>query len=137
MVCEGIDEHILVNRKYMASKRTMIKLLRCSVLLILCHIAQGLDVELEGITCNESLPVTADLYMKCSEGARCTFGGNSTTLYGTRKFCNWQMAQEISTETPLEEYSQTMPHSLLRPQSIIRELRIRESKTMWPICQRN
>ena len=67
-------------------QRTMIKLLRCSVLVLLCHIAQGLDVELEGITCDESLQVTADLYMQCSGGGRCTFGGNSTTLSGTSKF---------------------------------------------------
>ena len=70
----------------MGSTRTMIKFLRCSILVILCHFAQGLDVELEDITCDETLPVTADLYMKCTDGARCTFGGNSTTLYGTSKF---------------------------------------------------
>lgn len=62
------------------------KLLWTSVLLLLgSRLAQGLDVELESITCDESLQVTASLYMQCAEGgSRCTFG-NSTTLTGTSK----------------------------------------------------
>jgi len=54
-------------------------------LLLGSHRAQGLDVELQSISCDESLQVTADLYMQCAEGgARCSFG-NSTTLTGTSK----------------------------------------------------
>ena len=54
--------------------------------LLLLGLAQGLDVELVSTTCDDSLPVTADLYLQCENGgSRCTFG-NSSTLSGT---CEW------------------------------------------------
>jgi hypothetical protein len=57
-------------------------------LLFLClafGISSGLDVSLEHVVCDSTLPVTADLYMQCnSTGARCTFG-DVVNLYGTSK----------------------------------------------------
>jgi hypothetical protein len=34
----------------------------------------ALDVEVVETTCDNDLPVTADIYLKCESGARCTFG---------------------------------------------------------------
>lgn len=59
----------------------MIKWLVASSLLLAA--SHGLDVELVSTTCDESLPVTADVYLQCAEGgARCTFG-ESSEVYGT------------------------------------------------------
>ena len=44
----------------------------------------SLDVELEAVTCDESLPVTANFYLRCSDSSRCTFG-KDTLVYGTCK----------------------------------------------------
>jgi hypothetical protein len=50
---------------------------------------QSLDVEVVGITCDESLPVTADLKLKdCVAGSRCTFG-QEATVYGSCKFFHY------------------------------------------------
>jgi len=62
----------------------MMKLVGLIPLLLLLGLAHGLDVELEKISCNPDLPVTADLYLKCEGGSRCTFG-NTTSLTGTSK----------------------------------------------------
>lgn len=62
---------------------TMMRLWTALVVLSL-GLAQALDVEVVKTTCDESLPVTADLYLKCSEGSRCTFG-ESATVFGTSK----------------------------------------------------
>ena len=49
-------------------------------------IVQSLDVEVVGVTCDESLPVTADLKLKdCVAGSRCTFGQDAT-VYGSCTF---------------------------------------------------
>ena len=46
-------------------------------------VVQSLDVEIVGVTCDESLPVTADLKLKdCVAGSRCTFGQDAT-VYGS------------------------------------------------------
>lgn len=42
--------------------------------LLLISFVQGLDVELRSYSCDHSLPVTADINLKCSQGKRCTFG---------------------------------------------------------------
>ena len=53
------------------------------VLVVSISIVQALDVEVVGITCDESLPVTADLKLKdCVAGSRCTFG-QEVTVYGS------------------------------------------------------
>ena len=53
------------------------------VLVVSISIVQSLDVEVVGITCDESLPVTADLKLKdCVAGSRCTFG-QEATVYGS------------------------------------------------------
>lgn len=57
---------------------------------LLVGIASGLDVSLEKATCDASLPVTADIYMKCANGARCSFG-DSVNVYGTCKFMTRSM----------------------------------------------
>jgi hypothetical protein len=49
-------------------------------------VVNSLDVEVVGITCDESLPVTADLKLKdCVAGSRCTFG-QEATVYGSCTF---------------------------------------------------
>jgi hypothetical protein len=46
-------------------------------------VVQSLDVEIVGVTCDESLPVTADIKLKdCVAGSRCTFG-QEATVYGS------------------------------------------------------
>jgi hypothetical protein len=46
-------------------------------------VVDALDVEVVGIKCDESLPVTADLKLKdCAAGSRCTFG-QQATVYGS------------------------------------------------------
>ena len=52
--------------------------------LVSLSFVSALDVKLEKATCDNNLPVTADIYMKCDNGARCTFG-DTVTIYGTRK----------------------------------------------------
>jgi hypothetical protein len=48
-----------------------------------CVVVQSLDVEVVGIKCDESLPVTAELKLKdCVAGSRCTFG-QEATVYGS------------------------------------------------------
>lgn len=42
----------------------------------------ALDVKLQGIECDNSLPITMDMYMTCANGARCTFG-KDVKIYGT------------------------------------------------------
>jgi hypothetical protein len=52
--------------------------------LLFLGLVASLDISLEKATCDSTLPVTADIYMKCENGARCTFG-DSVNLYGTCK----------------------------------------------------
>ena len=53
------------------------------LLLVVSTTVQSLDVEIVGVTCDESLPVTADLKLKdCVAGSRCTFGQDAT-VYGS------------------------------------------------------
>jgi hypothetical protein len=57
------------------------------LLVVSSNIVQSLDVEIVGVTCDESLPVTADLKLKdCVAGSRCTFGQDAT-VYGS---CTYQ-----------------------------------------------
>lgn len=59
------------------------KWLVASSFFLLLAVSNGLDVELVSTTCDESLPVTADIYLQCSTGgARCTFG-ESSEIYGS------------------------------------------------------
>ena len=52
-------------------------------------VVQSLDVEIVGVTCDESLPVTADLKLKdCVAGSRCTFGQDAT-VYGSCTYLNY------------------------------------------------
>jgi hypothetical protein len=52
--------------------------------LVVLGLAQALDVEVTGTKCDESLPLTADVKLKCDAGARCTFGQDAT-VYGDCK----------------------------------------------------
>ena len=53
------------------------------LLFVSISVVQSLDVEIVGVTCDESLPVTADLKLKdCVAGSRCTFGQDAT-VYGS------------------------------------------------------
>ena len=58
-----------------------------SILLVVStSVVQSLDVEIVGVTCDESLPVSADLKLKdCVAGSRCTFG-QAATVYGSCTF---------------------------------------------------
>jgi hypothetical protein len=71
-------------------------------------IVQSLDVEVVGVTCDESLPVTADLKLKdCVAGSRCTFG-QEATVYGSCKFCAlWRVC--------IESKAQSVNHMLIFP----------------------
>lgn len=56
-----------------------------SLVLLLASAASALDVEIDSVTCDSSLPVTADIGMKCRDGSRrCTFG-QQVTVFGNRK----------------------------------------------------
>jgi hypothetical protein len=55
------------------------------LLVLLGQPAHALDVEVVKTTCDKSLPVTADLYLKCETGSRCTFG-NTSLVGGTGAF---------------------------------------------------
>lgn len=51
----------------------------------LWHSTMALDVEIESYECDQSYPVTADIYMSSEKGsARATFG-EPVTIYGDRK----------------------------------------------------
>jgi hypothetical protein len=56
-----------------------------AVAVLLSSPASGLDIEIDSYTCDETLPVTADIYMACTDdnSARCTFG-EEVTVYGDR-----------------------------------------------------
>lgn len=56
-------------------------LLACAILLTTDR-TNALDVEVVETTCDESLPVTAQLYLNCAAGSRCTFG-NTTLVTGS------------------------------------------------------
>ena len=59
------------------------------LLLVVSTTVQSLDVEIVGVTCDESLPVTADLKLKdCVAGSRCTFGQDAT-VYGSCTCLNY------------------------------------------------
>jgi hypothetical protein len=45
----------------------------------------ALDVKITSVTCDESLPVTADIKLQCDGSDRCTFG-EELTVEGTCKF---------------------------------------------------
>lgn len=55
------------------------------LLLLLSEPAQSLDVQIVNVTCDETLPVTADLYLQCNGGGKCTFGEDAK-VYGSCKF---------------------------------------------------
>jgi hypothetical protein len=62
---------------------TMQRLLVVSFVALFASV-QSLDVEIVGVKCDESLPVTADIKLKdCAAGSRCTFG-QEATVYGSR-----------------------------------------------------
>ena len=51
---------------------------------LLLSVTTALDVKIESYTCDESMPMTADIYMACVDGtSRCTFG-EQITIYGKR-----------------------------------------------------
>ena len=51
---------------------------------LLGRAATALDVEIESYQCDDSYPVTADIYMECTDGSsRCTFG-EEISVYGDR-----------------------------------------------------
>jgi hypothetical protein len=56
------------------------------VLLLLLLVAEepatALDVQIVNVTCDESLPVTADVYLQCEGGGKCTFG-EEASVYGS------------------------------------------------------
>ena len=55
-------------------------------LLLLPDVTTALDVKIDSYTCDESLPVTADIYMACMDGtSRCTFG-EQINVYGDRTY---------------------------------------------------
>lgn len=54
--------------------------------LFLLDVTTALDVKIDSYSCDESLPVTADIYMACMDGSsRCTFG-EQITVYGDRTY---------------------------------------------------
>lgn len=51
-------------------------------------VTRALDVELTDYRCDQSLYVTADIFVDCEgDGAKCTFGESTATVTGYRKFC--------------------------------------------------
>ena len=57
--------------------------LASALLVASISVVHSLDVEIVGVTCDESLPVTADVKLKdCVAGSRCTFG-QEATVYGS------------------------------------------------------
>lgn len=59
-------------------------MMKLIVALSVLGLTRALDVQLVGTTCDETLPVTAEVYLRCADGARCTFGEESS-VYGTCK----------------------------------------------------
>jgi hypothetical protein len=57
------------------------------VLASLLTLANALDVELKSVSCDQDLPVTADIYLDCNGSSRCTFGERAM-VNGTRKLTN-------------------------------------------------
>jgi hypothetical protein len=47
-------------------------------------LATALDVEINSVDCDSSLPVTADIILDCNGSSRCTLGGEAM-IYGTSK----------------------------------------------------
>lgn len=54
------------------------------ILLLVVGLANALDVEIVSTTCDESLPVTATVKIRCENSSRCTFG-TSAAVFGTSK----------------------------------------------------
>lgn len=54
------------------------------ILAAILGLSSALDVSLEKTSCDNSLPLTADIYMACSDGGRCSFG-EEVTIFGTCK----------------------------------------------------
>jgi hypothetical protein len=59
--------------------------MRPVVLMLAAAAALALDLEIDSYSCDETLPVTADIFMACTDdnSARCTFG-EEITVYGDR-----------------------------------------------------
>jgi hypothetical protein len=53
-----------------------------SLVLLLLPGVTALDVQIVNVTCDESLPVTADVYLQCEGGGKCTFGEDAS-VYGS------------------------------------------------------
>ena len=47
------------------------------------QIVSALDVEVTGVECDESLPITADFTVICDKKKRCTFGVSTAYVAGT------------------------------------------------------
>jgi hypothetical protein len=63
--------------------QSLLLLVWSGIALLLCPLSSlALDVEVVETTCDNDLPVTADIYLKCESGARCTFG-NASLVTGT------------------------------------------------------
>jgi hypothetical protein len=52
--------------------------------LITLSLASALDVELTGVQCDSSLPVSAEIILECDGSSRCTFN-KAASVYGTSK----------------------------------------------------
>jgi hypothetical protein len=70
----------------------MMRLLWTSVLLF--SVSHALDVEIVSTTCDESLPVTAELWLRCNNSPQCTFG-KQANVHGT---CTSSVGHLISSE---------------------------------------
>lgn len=60
---------------------TMACTLRTALFLLLSWETLSLDVQIVNVTCDTNLPVTADVYLQCNGGGRCSFG-ESAKVYG-------------------------------------------------------